>query len=74
MVLSKAKQANSWGNESVWFTRKHYYQNNAYKVTSRSIVVYTQIVFLSKQVLTIVAARGRNAQTIKVLGAYKLLR
>ena len=37
-------------------------------------LVYTQIVFLSKQVLTIVATRRRDVQMIEVLGAYKLLR
>ena len=34
---------------------------------------YTQTEFLSKNVPTIVTARQRNAQTIKVLGAYTLL-
>ena len=34
----------------------------------------TRTVFLSKQVLTIVAGRRRDAQTIEILGAYTLLR
>ena len=34
----------------------------------------TQTVFLSKQVLTTVAGRRRDAQTIEVPGAYTLLR
>ena len=34
---------------------------------------YTQTEFLSKEVLAIVTARQRNAQMIKVLGAYTLL-
>ena len=34
---------------------------------------YTQTEFLSKEVLVIVTARQRNAQMIKVLGAYILL-
>ena len=34
---------------------------------------YTQTEFSSKEVLTIVTARQRNAQAIKVLGAYTLL-
>ena len=34
----------------------------------------TQTVFLSKQVLTTVAGRRKDAQTIKVSGAYTLLR
>ena len=35
---------------------------------------YTQTVFLTKQVLTIVTGRWRDAQTIEVPGAFTLLR
>ena len=40
----------------------------AYEVTSRGVMVlwYTQTVFLSKQILLIVAGRQRDAQTIEV--------
>ena len=43
---------------------------NAYEVTSKGVVV----VFLSKQVLTIVAGRRRDVQTVEVPGAYTVLR
>jgi len=34
------KQVKSWQNESASYTRKRSYQNNAYEVTSRGVVVH----------------------------------
>ena len=44
------------------------------KVLMKSPADAAQTMFLSKQVWTIVGGRQRDAQTIKVLGAYTLLR
>ena len=49
------------------------YQNNTYEVTTRGVVMHPDV-FLSKQVLTTVAGRWRDAQMIEVPGAYTLLR
>ena len=48
------------------------YQNNTYEVTTRGVVMHPDV-FLSKQVLTTVAGRWRDAQTIEVPGTYTLL-
>ena len=39
-VLSKTKRAKLWQNESAQCTRKRSYQNNAYEVTTRGIVLH----------------------------------
>ena len=72
---TKRSQQNKTGeataNESAQCTRKRY-QNNAYEVTIRGVVAHPDM-FLSK-VLTTVAGRRRDAQTIEVPGTYTLLR
>ena len=66
-VLSKTKWAKSWQMSLLSAPGN-------VLITTRGVVVHPDRVLVKQQVLTTVAGRRRDAQTIKVPGAYTLLR
>ena len=72
-VLSKTKLVKSW-QMSVLSAPENVLIKTTLMKSLPEALWCTQTVFLSKQVLTTVAGRQRDAQTIEVPGAYTLLR
>ena len=70
---NKTKQAKLWQNESVSAPGSVLIKTVLMKSLAEALWC-TQPVYLSKQVLTTVAGRQRDAQPIKVPGTYTLLR
>ena len=72
-VLSKTKWAKSWQMSLLSAPGNVLIKTMLMKSLPEALWC-TQTVLLSKQVLTTVAGKRRDAQTIKVPGAYTLLR